>query len=121
VPVIVVKLQVESRISQSEPSCMNHEKKYFFRRLNPPRSTFATNMSEEERAIMQQHAAYWMPHLDDGTLIVLGPVMDPKGVFGVAVLAVDTEKQLHDLVSNDPAMAFGSIDVYPMRAVTKQL
>jgi len=98
---------------------MNTEKQYFFVRLNPPRSTFATDMSEEERDIMKQHAAYWMPHLDDGSLIVFGPVMDPNGVFGVAVLAVDTEEQLQDLVNNDPAMALGTVDVYPMRAVTK--
>ena len=99
---------------------MSNEKKYFFVRLNSPRPTFPMDMSDEERATMQRHAAYWMPYLNDGTLIVFGPVMDPKGVFGVAVLAVENEEQLHQLVNNDPAATLGSVDVFTMRAVIKQ-
>ena len=51
-------------------------------------------MTADERNIMQQHIAYWSPYLNDGTLIVFGPVMDPKGGFGIAVIAVDNEEPL---------------------------
>jgi hypothetical protein len=37
----------------------NSAKKYFVLKLTPPRPTFAEDMTEEERTIMMQHAAYW--------------------------------------------------------------
>lgn len=77
-------------------------------------------MTEAERAVMQKHVAYWRPYVDNGTVIVLGPVADPKGGYGIAVLAVDSDKQLHDLIANDPANGMNSYEFYPMRAVTKQ-
>jgi uncharacterized protein YciI len=99
---------------------MGNEKKHFFARLNPPRATFPADITEEERNIMQRHVAYWTPYLNDGTLIVFGPVMDPKATFGMAVLAVDNEEQARQLVNNDPATALGTVDIFPMKAVTKQ-
>lgn len=98
---------------------MSADKKHFFLKLNPPRSSFTVDMSEEERAIMQKHVAYWKPYVDDGTVIVLGPVMDPKGGYGIAVVAVDSLEQLNMIVKNDPANVMNSYEIYPMRAVTK--
>jgi len=100
---------------------MNGEKKFFFLRLNPPRPDFPDDMTNRERGIMQEHIEYWKPYLNDGTLIVYGPVMDPKGTFGMAVLCVDDEEQARQLASHDPAAAIGSIDVLPMKAVIKQV
>ncbi len=94
-------------------------KKHFFLKLNPPRSSFTMDMTVEERSIMQKHVAYWAPYVDNGTVIVLGPVMDPKGGYGVAVLAVDSEDQLRTLVANAPANGLNSYEIHPMRAVTK--
>ena len=99
---------------------MNSTKKHFFLKLNPPRSSFMMDMTDDERNIMQNHVAYWAPFVDDGTVIVLGPVMDPKGGYGVAVLAVDSEDQVRQLVANDPANGLNSYEIHPMRAVTKQ-
>ncbi|HEY2722123.1 MAG TPA: YciI family protein [Chitinophagaceae bacterium] len=99
---------------------MNSEKKHFFIRLNPPRPDFATTMSEEERSIMQRHIAYWTPFLNDGTLIVFGPVMDPKGTFGMAVIAANNLEEANQLAFTDPATELGTIDIFPMRAATKQ-
>jgi uncharacterized protein YciI len=53
-------------------------------------------------------------------LIVFGPVMDPKGGFGIAVVSVDSEEQLKQIVASDPANAIGNYQMYPMRAVAKQ-
>lgn len=98
---------------------MSADKKNFFLKLHPPRPSFTIDMNEEERAIMQKHVAYWKPYVDDGTVIVLGPVMDPKGGYGIAVVAVDSEEQLNLLVVDDPANGLNSYEIYPMRAVTK--
>ncbi|MGC1389945.1 MAG: YciI family protein [Bacteroidales bacterium] len=99
---------------------MNPERKSFFLKLNPPRSTFMSDMTDEERVIMQKHVDYWAPYVDDGTVIVLGPVLDPKGGYGIAVIRVDNNDQLKELTDNDPANELNSYEIYPMRVVTKQ-
>jgi len=99
---------------------MSIEKKHFFLKLNPPRASFTIDMSADERNIMLKHVAYWSTYVNDGTVIVLGPVMDPKGGYGIAVVAVESESQLEQLIANDPANGLNSYEVYPMRAVTKQ-
>jgi uncharacterized protein len=92
---------------------------HFFLKLNPPRPSFAADMSEEERAIMQRHVAFWAPYVEDGTVIVLGPVMDPKGAYGMAVVSVESEEDLERILARDPANGLNAYEVYPMRAVTK--
>jgi uncharacterized protein YciI len=99
---------------------MANEKKSYFLKLNPPRPTFAADMSDDERATMQKHVAYWAPYVNDGTVVVLGPVMDPKGTYGMAVVQVDSEEQLEKLVASDPANGLNSYEIHPMRAVTKK-
>ena len=99
---------------------MSAGKKNFFLKLNPPRSSFMFDMTNEERTIMEQHVAYWKTYIDNGTIIVLGPVMDPKGGYGIAVVTVDSEEELQQIISKDPANGLNSYEVYPMRAVTKQ-
>jgi uncharacterized protein len=99
---------------------MANAKKYFFLKLNPPRRSFTIDMTDEERAVMQKHVAYWEPFVNDGTVIVLGPVADPAGGYGIAIIGVDNENQLDELLKEDPANGLGSYEVYPMRAVTKK-
>ena len=77
------------------------------------------DMTEHERGIMLQHVAYWQPYVQDGTILVLGPVMDPKGGFGMAVMEVDSEEQLNELIAKDPANGLNTYEVHPMRAVFK--
>lgn len=96
------------------------DKKYFFLKLNPPRASFTIDMTDDERKIMMQHIAYWQPYVQDGTVIVLGPVADPKGGYGIAVIAVKDEEHLRELISLDPANGLNSYEYYPMRAVTKK-
>jgi len=96
------------------------DKKNFFLKLNPPRQSFMIDMSDEERRIMIKHVAYWAPYVDDGTVIVLGPVMDPKGGYGIAVVSVESEEELNQIIDSDPANGLNSYEVHPMRVVTKQ-
>src|SRR5580698_5745691 len=98
---------------------MSNEKKTFFLKLNPPRATFMADMTAEEKGVMQKHVAYWAPYVNDGTVVVLGPVMDPKGGYGIAIVQVDSDEHLQQLLSQDPANGLNTYEFYPMRAVTK--
>lgn len=98
---------------------MNTGKKSYFLKLNPPRSTFMSDMSAEERMIMNKHVEYWAPYVDNGTVIVLGPVADPSGGYGIAVIRVESDEELKSLIANDPANGLNSYEIFPMRAVTK--
>jgi hypothetical protein len=59
---------------------------HFFLKLIAPRPTFATDMSEAERKMMQEHVVYWKGRQDKGEVLVFGPVMDPKGSYGMGVV-----------------------------------
>ena len=92
-------------------------KKYFAVKLVPCRPDFAQTMSESERSVMQEHAAYWREQMDHGKVIVFGPVLDPKTVYGFGVVAVDNEQDLKDFMAGDPANKINTFEYYPMLAV----
>jgi uncharacterized protein len=76
---------------------------YFFVRTVMPRATFPADMSETERAVMQAHVQYWTQQGRAGTAVLFGPVLDPAGVFGIAVARVDDADALDSLLAADPA------------------
>ena len=90
---------------------------HYFLKLNPSRPTFAQDMTTEERAVMMQHVAYWTELMNKGLVVVFGPVMDPKEVYGVGVVEVEAEEQLKELIENDPATSINRYEYYAMRAV----
>ena len=77
---------------------------YFFYKLIPPRPTFPLNMTEEEAAIMQEHFAYWSGLIGEGKAVAYGPVMDPKGTYGIAVVEIEDETTAQIIAGNDPAI-----------------
>ena len=86
-------------------------------RLIPPRPAFPKDMTAIESAVMQQHFAYWSRLADQGTAVVYGPVDDPKGAWGLAVVRVADEDESRTLQANDPAIQSGlgfRYDVSPM-------
>jgi uncharacterized protein YciI len=95
--------------------------RYYVIRLLPPRPTFITDMTAEERGMMQEHVAYWTGHLKAGRVIVFGPVADPKGGWGLGVVRVSDEAELRKFEEEDPAIRAGRglrYEVLPMlRAV----
>jgi uncharacterized protein YndB with AHSA1/START domain len=99
------------------------EPKWFLCRLLAPRPTFVQDMTDDERAVMGAHAAYWKQKLDDGTAIVFGPVADPKGPWGVGIVRVPDEAAVRALEAGDPAIQSGRgfrYEILPMlRAVTR--
>ena len=92
-------------------------KKYFVLKLIAPRPTFAQDMTAEERAIMQQHVAYWKGLMDQGFVLAFGPVIDPNGVYGLGIVEVDNEEQVNSFIANDPAIEINRYEAYPMMAV----
>lgn len=95
-------------------------KKYFALKLNPCRPDFAQTLTDEEKSIMQQHSMYWRRHMNEGRVVVFGPVLDPSAVYGLGVLAVDDEQEVKDFIAGDPAGKINSYEYYPMLAVVPE-
>ena len=98
----------------------SNSKKYFAVKLLPCRPDFAFNMSDEERAIMQDHVAYWKDKMNKGLVIVFGPVMDPAGPYGLGVIAAEDENEVQNFIALDPASKINTYEFYPMRAILPQ-
>jgi len=83
----------------------------FVFRLQAPRPTFALDLTEEERQVMGRHAAHWQPYLDDGSMIVFGPILDETGSFGLGVVETENEQALRRHAAADPAVTTGTAKV----------
>lgn len=90
----------------------------FFYKLLSPRATFPHDITEAEAAVMRDHAHYWEKRIASGlTVHALGPVFDPAGAFGIAVIEVEDQAQAHVLARNDPAILSGCgfrYELHPM-------
>jgi uncharacterized protein len=96
---------------------------YFFLKLIGPRPTFAMDMNESEKNLMHEHFLYWKSRQDQGDVLVFGPVMDPKGPYGMGILSVPDEGAARGFAAADPAMKANigfACEIYPMRAVTRE-
>ena len=82
-------------------------KQYFYVRLIPPRPTFASDMSADERALMQQHVGYFRGLFDQGKVLIFGPVLDPTDNFGMAVFEVDDLAEAERCMAQDPTVVAG--------------
>jgi uncharacterized protein len=80
----------------------------FVFKLKAPRSTFALDMTDEEREIMARHAAYWQPFIDSGQMVVFGPVLDTTGSWGLGVIEAEDEEEMRAFAAGDPAVVSGT-------------
>ena len=80
---------------------------HFLCKLIPPRNTFAVDMTAEEREAMLAHQDYWRPRVDAGEVIAMGPVADPDGMWGVAIVQAATARQLESWQAGDPVIRAG--------------
>jgi uncharacterized protein len=78
--------------------------RYFLYKLIPPRPTFPEDMTDAEGELMQEHFNYWKNLVDRRIAIVYGPVSDPKGVYGIAIIETEDGTSVHDIRINDPAI-----------------
>ena len=90
---------------------------YFFCRLNPPRPSFAQDMTEEEMKLMGEHGEYWASHLEQGRVAVFGLVAEGPAPWGVTVIRVEEEAAARALTDCDPVIRAErgfSYDVFAM-------
>jgi hypothetical protein len=82
-------------------------KRHFLVKLIPPRPSFAQDMTNDERKLMQQHGAYWTELAQKGIALLFGPVLDPAGSYGIGVVEVEKEEEVAILTENDPVTKSG--------------
>ncbi|MDB5150330.1 MAG: hypothetical protein JWQ57_4350 [Mucilaginibacter sp.] len=92
-------------------------KKHFVIKLIGNRPTFPHDITDDERAIMKAHSDYLKEKMKEGLVLIFGPVFDPKGVYGIGILAVEDEAQVQEIIANDPANALGSYEVALMTPI----
>jgi hypothetical protein len=97
------------------------EKQFFAVYLNPSRPDFAMTMTDDERAVMMAHVGYWTEKMNQGKVYAFGPVMDPQTIYGLGIVAVESEQELKDFIANDPAGKINTYEYFPMRAVVPTL
>ncbi|SDN77391.1 SRPBCC domain-containing protein [Afipia sp. GAS231] len=95
--------------------------RFFLFRLNPPRPAFPKDATAQELAVMQEHFAHWTKLSQAGTAIVYGPVDDPKGTWGVAIVRVADEGAARALAAGDPAIRSGLGFRYDVSAMPQAL
>ena len=78
---------------------------HYLCKLRPPRPTFLTDMTPEEALVMRSHREYWMPRVETGAVIAMGPVVDPAGGYGVAIVEAPSFDALAAMQAPDPAIA----------------
>lgn len=77
---------------------------YFLLRLIAPRPSFAQDMTADERAVMQQHAAYLTSRLEAGQVLAFGPVLDPAGAWGMGIVRAADVDAARALTAADPVI-----------------
>ena len=76
----------------------------FLCRLVPPRPTFAFDMTEDERALMQTHGEYWKRSVERGEAIVFGLVGDPASPYGIGIVELEDELAVRRFADGDPVI-----------------
>ena len=83
----------------------------FVFRLIAPRPDFALDMTDEERTVMERHAAHWQSFVDSGQMVIFGPVLDATGSWGLGVVEAEDEDQLRAFAAEDPAVTSGTAQI----------
>jgi hypothetical protein len=95
---------------------------HFLYKFVPYRPDFPTTMTDAETAVMRDHVAYWQVLADKGTAVAFGPVADPAGSWGVAIVEAEGE-EVNAIRAADPVVMsdLGTVDIYPMpSAITRR-
>src|SRR5437016_1968619 len=96
---------------------------HYFLKLVAPRPSFAMDMNEAEKKIMQEHFLYWKGRQYKGEVLVFGPVLDPAGPYGMGIIEASDEAGARAFAAGDPAMKANcgfNCEIHPMRAVTRE-
>jgi len=77
---------------------------HYLCKLKPPRPTFLAEMTSEEALVMRGNREYWMPRVEIGVVIAMGPVSDPSGAYVVAIIEAPSLAALEAMQASDPAI-----------------
>jgi uncharacterized protein len=94
---------------------------YFLCRLLPPRKTFLIDMTSEESELMRAHRSYWRPFVETGVVMAMGPVADPAGGWGLAILEAASLEAAKELEASDPVTLANrgfAYETHPMPALS---
>lgn len=80
---------------------------FYLLKLIPPRPSFPADASTAEMDAMGRHADYIHHHVDAGTVFAAGPVMDPAGTWGVAIIQAEDADAVAELCAGDPVIKAG--------------
>jgi uncharacterized protein YciI len=75
---------------------------YFHLKLVSPRPTFPFDITEAEGKAMDDHADYWRNLAAEGLAVAVGPVFDPKGPWGLAIVETENGAEAEALGAADP-------------------
>jgi len=76
-----------------------------------------SDITPAETKLMQEHGAYWRALLAKNIPIVFGPVLDPKGAYGICVFRASDESEARALTVADPTLRANvgfSFELLPM-------
>jgi uncharacterized protein YciI len=93
----------------------------FVFRLKPPRPSFALDITDEERAVMDRHAAHWQPLIESGAMVVFGPILDGEGSWGLGVIEADDEDSVRAHAADDPFVTSGTGEIEVGKMLTGYL
>jgi len=97
----------QAQTAPASPAAAPPAMKTWFMRLIPPRPDFDKTLSASEEKVMVDHFAYWKDLYAKGICIFGGPVLDPKGVYGVMAFKAANEDEARALVAADPSVKAG--------------
>src|SRR5271166_3857667 len=80
---------------------------HYLCKLRPPRTTFIADMTSDEALVMRAHREYWTPKVEKGVVVAMGPVADPAGGYGVAIIEAASTAALEVMQGADPAIKAG--------------
>jgi uncharacterized protein YciI len=100
-------LFAQAPAANSATTAANPAMKSWLIRLIPPRPTFDKDATPAELALMEQHFAYWKDLNEKGVCLFGGPVLDPRGVYGILVVRAQSEDDARALGSGDPSVKAG--------------
>ncbi|MBB4065220.1 YciI family protein [Gellertiella hungarica] len=90
---------------------------FFMLKLSGPRPSFPGDASGEELAAMAEHSVYWKSKAEDRLAIAVGPVFDPAGPFGMAIVDCADPAAARLLADDDPVIRAGlgfGYDIFPI-------
>jgi uncharacterized protein YciI len=109
-----------SSTALGQPAAMRQ----FLFRLEPVRKDFTLqNMTETERPVIVEHAAYLKSLTEQGKLALAGQAFDPNGFWGIAIVNAPDAETATAMLNADPAIKskmFSGV-VIPFRIVFSRL